>query len=293
MSSDHVATQKRTGRRWRGTSSEQTAIKTPVTNDADVAAGLESADPHHQASAPLQNLPEQSDPDASQHCQNTPRPSALAAACSPSSMDSTRAFHANSASTRSHNVTTHGTNKNRNPIAALAQDADEPQASSAIHSAMSADDAASWHSRQKKKHLRKPGPSAFPQLPHEHALQLQSTCIATHSASPPSYQPPKGRSQASDRPQQGPAQTDQLADAMQQRLWRLQMDQVRAEEDRQGGQQHLSRHGGYTQRGGQERLPRRRTTRSLLRGADVQTGDQLLLASCMSRLASRHVCCSC
>ncbi|KAL0047976.1 hypothetical protein WJX82_004829 [Trebouxia sp. C0006] len=53
------------------------------------------------------------------------------------------------------------------------------------------------------------------------------------------------------------------------------MDQVRAEEDQEGGQQHLGRHGGYMQRGGQERLPRRRTTRSLLRGADVQTGDPI------------------
>jgi len=293
-SSNRVATQKRIGRRRRGTSSAQAAIGKPVTNNADVAAGLESADPKHQASVDPQDLPEQRDPDASQHCQNTQHPSALAAACSLGSMDSTRAFHANSASTRSHDVTTHGTSKDRNPIAALAQNADKPQASSAIHSAASADDAASWRSRQKKHHLRKPGPSAFPQLPHERALQLQSACIDTHSTSPPSPQPPQARAQASDMPRQGPALTDQLADAMQQRLWRLQMDQVRAKEDRQGGQQHLSRHGGYMQRGGQERLPRRRTTRSLLRGADVQTGDQLLLPpSCMSRPASHHVCCSC
>lgn len=73
------------------------------------------------------------------------------------------------------------------------------------------------------------------------------------------------------------------------------MDQVRAEEEQRGGQQHLSQHGGYMQRGGQERLSRRRTTRSLLRGADVQTGDHLLLLHgyCMSRPVSYHVRCSC
>ena len=290
MSSDHVATQKRTGRRRRWASSAQAAIAKPVTNNADAAAGLESADPKHQASATAQDLPEQSDHDASQHCQNTQRPSALAAACAPGSMESTRASLTHSVSTQRHSVTTYETSKNHNPIAALAQSADEPQASSAVNSAVSADNAASWHDRQKKSHQRNPGPSAFPQLPHERALQLQSACIDTHSTSSPSPQPPQARAQASDMPRQGLAQTDQLADAMQQRLWRLQMDQARAEEDRQGGQQHLSQHGGYTQRGGQERLPRRRTTRSLLRGADVQTGDQLLDVSCMSRPASRHVC---
>lgn len=295
VSSDRVATQKRTGRRRHGSSSAQTAIRKIVTNNADMAADLESADPEHQASAPPQDLPEQRGPDASQHCQKPQRPSALAAACS---LDSTRASRTNSASTRRHNVTTHEARKSCNPIAALALNADKPQASSAVNSAASADSDASWRGRQKKNHLRKPGPSAFPQLPHERALQLQSACIDTHSTSPPSPQPPQARAQASDMPQQGPAQTDQLADAMQQRLWRLQMDQVRAEEDQEGGQQHLGRHGGYMQRGGQERLPRRRTTRSLLRGADVQTGDQLLLllllfASCMSRPVSHHVCCSC
>ncbi len=277
MSSDHVATQKRIGRRRRGTPSAHTAIRNPVTNNADVAAGLESADPKHQASAPPQDLPELRDPDASQRCQKAQCPSALAAACSLGSMDSTRASRTNSAFTRSHDVTTHGTSKSCNPIAALAQNADKPQASGAVNSTESADSDASWRSRQKKKHLRKSGPSAFPQLPHERALQLQSSCIDPHSTSPPSPQPPQARAQASDMPRQGPAQTDQLADAMQQRLWRLQMDEVRAEEDREGGQQHLGRHGGYMQRGGQERLPRRRTTRSLLRGADVQTGDPLLL----------------
>lgn len=294
MSSDHVATQKKTGRRRRGTSSAQAAIGKPVTNNADMAAGLESADPEHQASAPSQDLPHQHDPDASQHCQNPQRPSALATASFCGSTDSTWAFHANPASTRRHDITTHGTSKICNPIVTLALNADKPQASSAVNGTESADSDACWRGRQKKNHLRKPGPSAFPQLPHERALQLQSACIDTHSTSPLSPQPPQARAQASDTPRQVPAQTDQLADAMQQRLWRLQMDQVRAEEDREGGQQHLGRHGGYMQRGGQEKLPRRRTTRSLLRGADVQTGDQLLLlllpfASCMSRPVSSCV----
>ena len=274
---DCVGTQKRIGRRRRSTDSEQAVGGETVNSNVDVTAGLESADREHQASAPPQDLPEQQDPDASQHYQNTRHPSALAAASFPGSRDSTRAFHANSASTRSHDVTTHGTSKNRNPIGALAQDADEPQVGGAVNSAVSADEAASWHRKQKKNRIRKSGPSAFPQLPHERALQLQSACDAGHTATPSSHQPPQARAQASDMPWQGPAQADQLADAMQQRLWRLQMDQVRAEEDQQGGQQHLSRHGGYMQRGGQERVPRRRTTRSLLRGADVQTGDQLLL----------------
>ncbi len=292
VSSDHAGTQKRTGHRRHGTASAQAAIGKIVTNKADIA-GLKSADPKLQA--PPRDLPEQRGPDASQHCQKAQRSSAMAAAFDPGSTDSTRASHTHSASTRSHDVTTHGTSKSCNPIAALALNADKPQASGAVNSTESADSDASWRSRQKKSRLRKPGPSAFPQLPYERALQLQSACIDTHSTSPLSPQPHRGRAQASDRPQQGPAQTDHLADAMQQRLWRLQMDQVRAEEDREGGQQHLGRHGGYMQRGGQERLPRRRTTRSLLRGADVQTGDQLLLLHvyCLFRPACRHVCCIC
>lgn len=128
--------------------------------------------------------------------------------------------------------------------------------------------------RQRKKRIeRRPGPSAFPQLPHELALHLQSTSIhtSTHLSSPPSpvHTP---FAQASDTVQRTPAQTEQLADAMQQRLWQLQMAEVRAEEQGRTGQCHLTQHGGYMQRGSQERLPRRRTTRSMLRGSDTQTG---------------------
>ena len=36
----------------------------------------------------------------------------------------------------------------------------------------------------------------------------------------------------------------------------------------------MSHHGGYMQREGHERLPRRRTTRSMLRAIDLQTGEQ-------------------
>ncbi len=133
--------------------------------------------------------------------------------------------------------------------------------------------------RRRKKIAGKPGPSAFPQLPHERTLQLQSPSIHTHTHQPSSSSTSPTRSsadQASDTAQRAAPRTDKLADAMQQRLWRLQMDELREGDQRAEGQQHLSQHGGYMQRGNQERLPRRRTTRSMLRGADVQTGQHLI-----------------
>ena len=90
-----------------------------------------------------------------------------------------------------------------------------------------------------------------------------------------SYSQPDSSIPAADMPAHMPAQTDQMADAMQQRLWRLQMDELRADSDRHAAQQHLSQHGGYMQRGGQERRARRRTTRSMLRAADVQNGEEV------------------
>lgn len=175
-------------------------------------------------------------------------------------------------------TTSHGVSRSitANPVAVLVKAEDMPAASSAFDLGVSADDPPSW--RGKRKHKRKPankpGPSAFPQLPHERALQLQSsiTAITTPSSS---HSQRESRTPAADMPAHTPAQTDQMADAMQQRLWRLQMDELRADSDRHTAQQHLSLHGGYMQKGGQERRPRRRTTRSRLRAADVQDGEKL------------------
>ena len=123
--------------------------------------------------------------------------------------------------------------------------------------------------RKKARRHSKPGPSAFPQLPFERSLQLGQS--ARDSAS----QSEHGRGWASDTAWQTSAQTDILADAMQQRL---QLQERRADgglaEGQERPQHRLSQHGGYLQRGAQERLPRRRTTRSMLRGADTQTGKR-------------------
>lgn len=159
-----------------------------------------------------------------------------------------------------------------NPVAIVAEAEDKPAANSAFSFGVSADDPPSQQG--KRKHTRKPGPSAFPKLPHEHALQLQAS-TATITTPSSSYSQPDSRTSAADMPTHMPAQTDQMADAMQQRLWRLQMDELRADSDRHTAQQHLSQHGGYMQRGGQERRPRRRTTRSMLRAADVQDGEEM------------------
>ncbi|KAL3160062.1 hypothetical protein ABBQ38_009777 [Trebouxia sp. C0009 RCD-2024] len=131
------------------------------------------------------------------------------------------------------------------------------------------------HGRRRKggTRPRKPGPSAFPQLPYERSLLLQQS-----AASPVDEHNDALPYSASDTAQQTSAQTDILADAMQQRL---QLQEHRAEggglgEGQGGPQQRMSQHGGYMQRGGRERLPCRRTTRSMLRGADTQTGEKLL-----------------
>lgn len=130
--------------------------------------------------------------------------------------------------------------------------------------------------RRQKKGRRhcKPGPSAFPQLPYERSLQLEQ------SVQDPAYRSTDSEHGspvlASDTAWQTSTQTDMLADAMQQRL---QLQERRAEEPlwegQEGPQQRLSQHGGYMQRGAQERLPRRRTARSMLRGADTQTGKKM------------------
>ena len=146
------------------------------------------------------------------------------------------------------------------------------------------DKAAIKSGRRRKKGRRhcKPGPSAFPQLPYERFLQLE------HSAQDPA--PHSSDSDlkpvlAPDAAWQTSAQTDILADAMQRRL---QLQERRAGgglgEGHEGPQQRLSQHGGYMQREAQERLPRRRTTRSMLRGTDTQTGTRLVqwpLLHCM------------
>lgn len=127
-------------------------------------------------------------------------------------------------------------------------------------------------SRRKRKDSRphKPGPPAFPQLPYERSLQQQqSEGDAASHCTDCEHQ----TGLASESARQTCAQTDMLADAMQRQL---QLRERRAEgalgEGQEGPQQRLSQHGGYMQRGYQERLPRRRTTRSMLRGADTQTG---------------------
>ena len=136
--------------------------------------------------------------------------------------------------------------------------------------------------KKKMRRHSKPGPSAFPQLPFERSLQLEQTAREPASQSTNSEH---GPGLASDTAWKTSAQTDILADAMQQRL---QLQERRAEggpaEGQEGPQQRLSQHGGYMQRGARERLPRRRTTRSMLRGADTQTGKRLLqqpLLHCM------------
>lgn len=130
---------------------------------------------------------------------------------------------------------------------------------------------ANKHGRRRKRGPRpqKAGPSAFPQLPYERALHLSAASRVDEytDALPIS---------ASDAAQQTCAQTDILADAMQQRLHLQERKAEGVPGEGQGGpQQHMSQHGGYMQRGGLERLPCRRTTRSILRGADTQTGKGL------------------
>lgn len=137
--------------------------------------------------------------------------------------------------------------------------------------------------RKKSRKHCKPGPSAFPQLPYERSLQLQQSARALASQTPDSKHVP-----ASDTARQTSARTDILADAMQRRL---QLQERRADRVLGGGadepQQRLTQHGGYMQRGVQERLPHRRTTRSMLRGADTQTGERLVrrpLMHCMGAM---------
>ena len=141
--------------------------------------------------------------------------------------------------------------------------------------------------RGKKKETRpcKAGPPAFPELPYERSLRLHDSeshaqPLAPHLAESRHALP----ASASDTARHTSAQTDTLADAMQQRL---QLQERWAEgplgEGQGGPQQRLSQHGGYMQREGQERLPRRRTTRSMLRGADTQTGKKLPPCSLLHR----------
>ena len=141
------------------------------------------------------------------------------------------------------------------------------------------DSAAIRHSQRKRGSARQPGPSAFPQMPYERSLQLLESSNANLSG--PSLAEPGSVSPVPelDTIQHTHAETDSMAAGMQSRLQQLQMQELRAEGEGQGaGPQHqMSQHGGYMQREGHERLPRRRTTRSMLRGADTQTGDSLLM----------------
>lgn len=137
--------------------------------------------------------------------------------------------------------------------------------------------------RRKKGGARQPGPPAFPQLPYQRTLQLLESSH-TESASSSLAEPGSASpATALDTAQHKPAQTDNMAAGMQSRLQQLQMQELRAEGQgegqERGPQQQMSQHGGYMQREGCERLPRRRTTRSMLRGADTQTGDALLHAA--------------
>lgn len=169
------------------------------------------------------------------------------------------------------------TSRARNAVADLSQqplladcgtttsaESDEPRNRSAVKGS---------RGKRKDSRPRKPGPPAFPQLPYERSLQQQqSECDAGSHCTEYEHGLPL---LASDTARQTCAQTDMLADAMQRQL---QLRERRAEgglgEGQEGPQQRLSQHGGYMQRGSQERLPCRRTTRSMLRGADTQTGKR-------------------
>lgn len=117
----------------------------------------------------------------------------------------------------------------------------------------------------------KPGPSAFPQPTHEICLQRMAADLQSSTASPCSSQ-----TTTTEQPSSATA-TAQAPDAQQ--------PQGQAH-TQQGGDQHvqlrqqaMTHHGGYMQREGHERLPRRRTTRSILRGVDLQTGEQIFAVS--------------
>ena len=162
-----------------------------------------------------------------------------------------------------------------------------------VNTPVASSSSSSSSSKKKKKkrgNLRKSGPSAFPQLPYERSLQLRD-CSPEPLTEPFQAFPMP----VSNAAQQTPAQTDSMADAMQQRLWRLQLQEQRAADDTQGQGQgqaqerlhHLSQHGGYMQREGQESLSSRRTTRSMLRGADTQTG--MMLPCCQTTQPSSSI----
>lgn len=114
--------------------------------------------------------------------------------------------------------------------------------------------------RDQPSFVYKPGPSAFPQPPHEAVMQA-TTAVHNHA---PQHHANHGLH--AETPQQQPAVEVQEA-AGEHQLARDQSTQQGAVR-----QYAKSQHGGYMQREGHERTSHRRTTRSMLRGADVLTG---------------------
>ena len=116
--------------------------------------------------------------------------------------------------------------------------------------------------------FHKPGPSAFPQMPHEvyvqHAAARQDVLSSASCQNIDTCINADQQQTAAE--QQHPAEALQNAD---QGYSAASEHETQQEGVRQFAKSH---HGGYMQREGQERTPHRRTTRSMLRGADVQTG---------------------
>ena len=141
--------------------------------------------------------------------------------------------------------------------------------------------------RDQATFVYKPGPSAFPQPPHEAVLQqaaadqhlslsLAQQSMPDRHAGPPQQQNGLTAEQQAAAWNLGTEQTAGQAQAeAEQGQAESQQEQADSKEGpcQHGVRQYVkSHHGGYMQRGGHERLSYRRTTRSMLRGADVQTG---------------------
>lgn len=141
--------------------------------------------------------------------------------------------------------------------------------------------------RDQATFVYKPGPSAFPQLPHEAVLQQAAadqhpSLSLTEQSMPDPHAGPPQQQNGLTAEQQAAAwnvSAEQPAGQAQAEAEQGQADSNQKEANSEEGprqdglrQYVKSHHGGYMQRGGHERLPHRRTTRSMLRGADVQTG---------------------
>lgn len=123
--------------------------------------------------------------------------------------------------------------------------------------------------RDESSFVYKPGPAAFPQPLHE--VALQSAAAGQDQALAVSQNAVTGL-QAESAQQQPAVELHAAADesefATQQQTYQKSLLQFAK-----------SHHGGYVQREGHERAPHRRTTRSMLRGADVKTGSPACMAS--------------